>query len=97
MEAREPKRLFHLGNKKTVADQIQKCAPEYLKVVRIALAADHGDAEGDGFLVEGIGVHRTAKPACVSTGVSSRISTKPNSISARKSLSLMGVSFNRLA
>jgi hypothetical protein len=25
VEARESKRLFHLGNKKTVADQIQKC------------------------------------------------------------------------
>jgi hypothetical protein len=26
VEARESKRLFHLRNKKTVADQIQKCA-----------------------------------------------------------------------
>src|SRR5260370_42240636 len=33
VEARESKRLFHLRNKKTVADQIQKCAK--------AVAADH--------------------------------------------------------
>ena len=47
VEARESKRPFHLRNKKTVADQIQKCAPDHVIVVRIALA-DHADSEGDG-------------------------------------------------
>src|ERR1700694_1698491 len=40
VEARESKRLFHLRNKKTVADQIRKCAK--------AVAADH---TGTGFAI----------------------------------------------